>query len=134
MKKTKIISGAIIILLLLGLGVYFFMLKNPLPENNLTQEDSFKSNFESSNVPLTYQVGISEYKFSPSVTVVPKGSKVVWTNNDPVVHTVTSDNGTELASSLIANGTAYYHIFNISGTFDYHCSMHPTMKGQVIVQ
>jgi plastocyanin len=130
-KKT-LIFGAIVILLAIGIGLYFFMPKSPVP-NNL-ENNSLASNFQSPNTPLKYEVTISEYKFSPLVTVVQKGSTVIWTNNDPVPHTVTSDSGTELSSPLIGAGNSYSHIFNVSGTFDYHCSIHTMMKGEVIVQ
>ena len=120
--------------MVIGIVVYFFMPKVPVQNNINSQNNSPASNFHASSTPLTYQVTIAEYKFSPTITVVQKGSTVVWTNNDPVAHTVISDNGTELNSPLIANGNSYSHVFNISGTFDYHCSIHPMMKGEVIVQ
>lgn len=134
MKKNKIIFGAIIILLILGIGIYFLMQKYPSANNINNQNNSLLSHSGTQNNFLNYGVNISEYQFSPNLIIIPLGNNVIWTNNDPVAHTITSDNGTELASSLIATGTSYSHLFNSSGTFYYHCSIHPMMKGEVIVQ
>jgi plastocyanin len=127
MKKNLIFIG-VVILLILAAGVYFFMQKYPSANN------SAPSNLNIVNNSLTYKVSMEGYKFSPSTITINKGSMVAWTNNDPVAHTVTSDSGTELTSSLIGTGNSYSHIFDTIGVFDYHCSVHPSMKGKVIVQ
>jgi plastocyanin len=56
---------------------------------------------------------------------------VTWTNNDSVAHTVT---GTDFASSQLAPGSTFSHKFTTAGSFDYHCSIHPSMTGNVTVQ
>ena len=58
---------------------------------------------------------------------------VVWTNNDSVGHTITADQGAGPASGVINHGETYAFTFNTPGTFSYHCSIHPSMKGTVIV-
>ena len=77
---------------------------------------------------------IKDFKFTPSALTVNVGTTVLWTNEDSVQHTVTSDTGNELGSQYISDGQSYSHIFNTVGTFDYHCTPHPFMKGTVIVQ
>lgn len=126
MKKNFIIVG-VIVLLVLAAGVYLFMQKYP------SANKSPSSNLATTSNPLEYAVEINGYAFSPKITAVSIGSTVVWKNNDPVVHTITSDSGTELASPLIAAGTSYSHKFDTKGIFDYHCSIHSTMKGQIVV-
>ena len=133
LKSSTLFIG-IIILLLLGVGIYLFTQKPPMPSNEGNLNNSPSQNFVANTATSTYQVDIEGYQFSPTVTVIQRGSTVIWTNNDPVVHTVTSDNGTELSSPLIATGSSYSHVFNVSGTFNYHCSIHTMMKGEVIVQ
>jgi plastocyanin/predicted DNA-binding antitoxin AbrB/MazE fold protein len=78
-------------------------------------------------------VTISNYAFSPAVIQVAAGTTVVWTNQDAVAHTVTSDDGTSFSSSTIANGATFSYTFNTPGTFTYHCSIHPMMTGTVTV-
>jgi len=78
--------------------------------------------------------------FDPKATLVYRGSTVVWTNQDETLHTVTSgspesgSSGTDFDSSYLATGKTFQHIFDGAGTFDYYCTLHPYMKGQVVVK
>ena len=58
---------------------------------------------------------------------------MTWTNNDPVAHTVTSDNGV-FASGNLSPGATFSYTFNTAGTYSYHCSIHTYMVGTVAVQ
>jgi len=65
---------------------------------------------------------------------IKEGDTVVWTNMDSMSHTIKSDSGSELSSNSLSNGQTYSHTFNSVGTFNYHCSIHPSMKAKIIVQ
>jgi plastocyanin len=77
--------------------------------------------------------------FVPETLTVSKGTTVSWTNEDTTLHTVTSgsaesgNSGTEFDSSYLAAGKTFQHPFNTAGTFDYYCTLHPYMKGKVVV-
>lgn len=77
--------------------------------------------------------------FEPIVLNVPIGSTVTWKNSDSTLHTVTSGSaesgvsGTEFDSSYLTTGKTFEHTFTKAGTFDYYCTLHPFMKGQVLV-
>jgi len=77
--------------------------------------------------------------FEPPTLTVSKGTTVTWTNADSTLHTVTSgspeagNSGTEFDSSYLAAGKTFQHLFNTAGTFDYYCTLHPYMKGKVVV-
>ena len=77
--------------------------------------------------------------FVPDTLTVSKGTTVSWTNGDSTLHTVTSgsaeagNSGTEFDSSYLAAGKTFQHQFSSSGTFDYYCTLHPYMKGKVVV-
>jgi len=79
--------------------------------------------------------------FVPDILTVSKGTTVTWTNGDSTLHTVTSGSpesgnsgtGTEFDSSYLAAGKTFQHQFSIPGTFDYYCTLHPYMKGKVVV-
>jgi plastocyanin len=75
---------------------------------------------------------ISNFAFSPVTLTIHKGTKVTWTNNDTVTHTVTGDNGGP-SSSPLGQGDTYSYTFNTVGSFPYHCSIHPYMKATVKV-
>jgi plastocyanin len=79
------------------------------------------------------EIQISGFAFNPTTITVKIGTEVKWTNMDNVSHTVTSDTGTELDSPALSNGASYSHIFNTEGTYTYHCAIHPSMTGTVIV-
>jgi nitrite reductase (NO-forming) len=77
--------------------------------------------------------------FVPDTLTVSKGTTVTWTNDDSTLHTVTSgsaesgNSGTEFDSSYLAAGKTFQHQFGTAGTFDYYCTLHPYMKGKVVV-
>ena len=71
--------------------------------------------------------------YSPNPMTVPVGGTIIWTNNDSVTHTSTADNG-EWNSGSIAPGGQYSKTFSTTGTFSYHCTIHPNMIGTVRVQ
>ena len=84
------------------------------------------------------QVKISEtndkYGFAPATLTVAKGTRVEWSNASDAPHTVTSDSGTTLASSLISpSGGTFDFTFTQPGTYTYHCTVHPYMKGTIVV-
>jgi plastocyanin len=78
-------------------------------------------------------VSISGFAFNPATITIKAGESVTWTNADSVTHTVVADNG-EFTSSGLANGQTYSFTFAKAGTYKYHCSIHPTMTGTVVVQ
>jgi plastocyanin len=75
----------------------------------------------------------NRYAFGPTKVFVNVGQAVTWTNGSDAPHTVTSNSGTELASSNINAGATFKHTFSATGTFPYHCTIHTYMKGSVVV-
>jgi plastocyanin len=78
-------------------------------------------------------VNIQNEAFSPGTLTVAAGTTVTWTNNDAVVHTVTSDTGL-FDSGQMSKGSHFSHTFSDKGTFQYHCTIHTNMHGTIIVQ
>ncbi|TSA18251.1 MAG: hypothetical protein D4R72_02595, partial [Nitrosopumilales archaeon] len=77
--------------------------------------------------------------FSPTPAYVSPGTTVTWSNTDKLSHTVTSgrasdnDAGSLYDSGLIKTGKTFQFTFYNSGTYNYFCTVHPWMVGQVIV-
>jgi len=78
--------------------------------------------------------------YDPSPVTIKPGTSVTWTNNDSTLHTVSSGLpeqgavGTLFDSNLIAPGKTFTHAFDKAGSFDYSCTLHPFMRGQVVVK
>ncbi|MFN8473202.1 MAG: plastocyanin/azurin family copper-binding protein [Anaerolineae bacterium] len=74
-----------------------------------------------------------EWTYTPNNLVIHVGDTVTWTNTGAQQHTVTADDGS-FDSGLFGNGGTYSHTFTTAGTYAYHCTPHPWMKGTVTVQ
>jgi plastocyanin len=79
-------------------------------------------------------VTIAGFAYSPSTLTVSRGTTVTWTNNDSAPHTVTSDGSGPLNSSTLGRGASYSFTFTSAGTFSYHCAVHPSMHGTIVVK
>jgi plastocyanin len=78
-------------------------------------------------------VSIDNYAFKAPKVTIPAGGAVVWKNGDDDPHTVTADDGS-FDSKGLGLGDTYRHVFAKPGTYPYHCSAHPYMKGVVVVE
>ncbi len=115
-------------LLVLGAGC-----QSTIPTANMT-ETPVTPPGASSQAPVgTSSVSISGFAFQPqNVTVVPRAT-ITWTNNDSVPHTVTADDGS-FDSGTLSPGASFTHAFASAGTVSYHCNIHPSMHGTVVVK
>jgi plastocyanin len=71
-------------------------------------------------------------EFSPATVEISKGETIKWKNTDIVPHTATSAEFGD--SGVITSGGAWRHKFKEAGEFPYECTLHPMMKGTVIVK
>ncbi len=71
--------------------------------------------------------------FSPQIITIKAGESVTWTNGDLVGHTATADDGA-WDTNVISNRESKSIKFDKPGTYTYHCTPHPFMKGTVIVE
>src|SRR4051794_18514070 len=79
-------------------------------------------------------VTINNYQFTPHSIAVTPGSTVTWTNKQADDnHTVTADDGSFDTGVIKAAGGSASLTFSTEGTFAYHCTIHPTMHGTVVV-
>ena len=77
-------------------------------------------------------VEIMNFMFMPGTLTVPAGTTVTWKFDDSTQHTVNADDNS-FSSSPMANGQTFTHRFTTAGTVTYHCSIHPFMKGTIVV-
>jgi len=86
-----------------------------------------------SGAAVAAEVNMTAIKFAGDAVTISAGQAVRWTNRDPLEHTVTFD-GAEPGSPIIPRNGSYVHRFVQPGTYTYHCTPHPFMKGVVIVK
>ncbi len=79
---------------------------------------------------LTQEVSIIDFNYNPLETTIPAGGTVIWTNKDAVPHTVS---GLDFTSGVMNPGDSFSYLFDTDGTYEYACSLHPQMKGKIIV-
>jgi plastocyanin len=77
---------------------------------------------------------ISVFRYQPDTLTVKAGETVEWKNADIVPHTVTAADGKAFDSGSIAKGASWRFTLVKSGTYDYNCTLHPNMKGKLVVQ
>jgi len=84
------------------------------------------------NIPTNARtLGASAYV--PNPVTVSQGAVVMWSNSDSTTHDVVAYGGAFDSGRMNQNGT-FSFTFAQKGTFTYHCSIHPTMIGTVVVQ
>ncbi len=149
MKKIII---SVLILIIAAVASYYFVFKNlsgdevteytPKTDNSgdmmmsttstetqTTATTTTSSNSQIKNVLVT----IKNFNFDPNILSVKVGTKVTWTNEDSMSHTVTSKSGTILNSPTLQTGESFSYTFNTPGIYNYHCTIHPTMEALVEV-
>jgi len=141
MNKKAVI---IVVIFVVVLGIYYFVSKNsstdiaPTLDNQETNNDTAptvpatSSSKTSTTLKITSAVSLKNLAFYPSVLNIKIGTKVRWTNKDVVNHTIVSDSGT-FNSGILSPGQSFSFTFNKLGSVNYHCTIHPAMKGLIII-
>jgi plastocyanin len=102
-----------------------------------------------SDADTEYAVEIETFQFGPKTIEVEVGDTVTWTNNDAILHTVTSgtreydptdsgrvtktDKSGRFDEQLDGKGSTAEVTFDEPGTYHYFCDRHPGMEADVDV-
>jgi plastocyanin len=79
------------------------------------------------------QVVLEKIAINPTSITIKVGDTVTWTNKDGFAHRLVGDKS-EFDSGDMAGGATYSFTPKSAGTIAYHCSIHPSMKGTIVVQ
>ena len=82
--------------------------------------------------PAVYSIEMSQMKFHPAELTVQKGDSVVFVNHDIVTHDVTEESSKAWNSSPMAEGQTWTLV--ASESVNFFCSIHPVMKGKIVVE
>ncbi len=82
--------------------------------------------------PKSYTVEIKQMAFTPAEITVNKGDTITFINNDILAHNVTEQSSKLWASPELAPKQSWK--MEAKASADYYCTIHPTMKGKIIVK
>jgi plastocyanin len=80
----------------------------------------------------TKTVKITRTAFSPTKVTINAGDLITWVNSDTLKHQVVANNGA-FVSPVLGAGKSYTFTFRAAGTYNYHDSLYPSIKGTVVV-
>lgn len=101
--------------------------QEPYTEPSTTPEEVLQAN-------ATTTILLKDFAFSPPQLVVKKGPKITFRNTDSVTHAITANNGAFKSGLMEKNQTFYLETATmVPGTYTYHCDIHPTMKGTLMI-
>ncbi len=85
-------------------------------------------------------VVIRDLAFTPADIIISPGTNVTWINEDTVDHSVNTDSHPAHTyyppqnSRVFPPGESHSAVFMTPGIYPYHCSVHPFMRGAILVQ
>jgi len=111
----------------LGLArLSFHDVNHPIAITDVALEDDVKSGGSAR------QVVVDNFNFAPATATAAVGATITWTNKDDVPHNIVSTDK-KFASPVLDTDEQFSHTFEAAGTYQYYCSIHPKMTGQVVV-
>jgi plastocyanin len=134
--KNNIKRIAIVTLVLAGALTLSACKKTTQESGTIQNEQGAASQTqESSPQPQANAVEIANFAFSPATITVKAGETITITNKDTAGHTFTSDDGSSFDTGIITKDqTVTVTAPSEPGTYPFHCTPHPNMKGTLIVQ
>ncbi|MFZ1452276.1 MAG: cupredoxin domain-containing protein [Ferruginibacter sp.] len=85
------------------------------------------------NTNTDHKVNIQASIFDPATITMLPSARLTWTNMDTQPHTVVSDDLISFNSGNINAGGTYSFTPTATGIHEYHCGLHPTVKGTIYV-
>lgn len=139
---------------MMGPGPHHGMMENRMQQMQQNKLHSFSiiggnntiSNKNSIYVSIVFGATLRTTAYQPNPVYIKEGQAITWTNNDNNIHTVTqrdySNSGSNqenttpppsFNSGLLNSGQSFAQLFYKVGKYDYYCTIHPWMIGQVMV-
>jgi plastocyanin len=89
--------------------------------------------------PVTWVVFLDPSAFRPRDVTIARGDTVLWSNAQPIFHTISPDDRNQPGAWRTENmpahtGASFSHVFNTEGVFTYSCTVHAGMTGVVRVR
>src|SRR4051794_39460385 len=78
----------------------------------------------------TIEIAVKDIAFAPAEVQAKVGDTIRWQNRDPAPHTATAE---RLFDVNVPVGGSGETVVGHPGAIDYHCTLHPDMKGRITV-
>ena len=101
-------------------------------ENSIQQPATATSSIPSNSTVVKIVANAGSNSYNPIPVEVKVGETVTWINDDSVIHTATSTDGT-FDSGIMRKGQSFSYTFDTAGEYPYYCTLHPNMVGTVVV-
>jgi plastocyanin len=112
----------------LGLSqIAFHDVQHPIAITDVPLEDAAKPSTGANDIV------VDSFNFAPATISVPVGTVVTWTNRDDVPHNIVSTER-QFKSPVLDTDETFSHVFTKAGSYNYYCSIHPKMTGQIVVR
>ncbi|AKB85188.1 cupredoxin family copper-binding protein [Methanococcoides methylutens] len=121
--------------------------EQPAPESEMTTPEDTDEDMPEEEMKITEEVIddsadttsmehgvlIEDFKFKPATLQISIGDTVTWINMDSAPHTATS-NEEGFDSGGLSKDESFSFTFEEAGNYDYICTFHPYMEGEIIVE
>lgn len=80
----------------------------------------------------TVAAAVGDFTWAPVSAKV--GDVITWTNSDSAPHRVALDDGScQMSGNIPGGGGKASLVFSVAGTYPFHCTVHPTMRGTITI-
>ena len=87
---------------------------------------------EETTDPGDVTASIKDFSFDPADITAKVGQVIAFSNTGAAPHTVTLDDSSCTTPNINA-GASDGLVFNVAGSYPYHCAIHAQMKGTIVV-
>lgn len=132
-NRFEIFGGALAVLVVIVMGVLVFTgpfhkINKPAPAAAVSAISHPAKTVDIVTDPT--QIAI----YKPKTVTIRLGQAVRFKNISNLVHTVTADNNSFNSGDIGTAGASWVFRPPKAGTFKYFCSVHPNMRGTLVVQ
>lgn len=125
MKRIALLMSLASLMIVAGCG------KPTTPAIQTTPTTTITTTSTAKIVPK--DIMIANFQFSPTTMEIAVGETAQRINSDNVPHEIVADDDSFQGPTL-QPGESFIHTFTQAGTYAYHCQIHPSMKGTIIVK
>ncbi len=126
--NNKILIGIVLAIVVVG-GLFYLTKSQYQPSQQPAMQQPTSQQPQTAVDQNT--ITIQNFAFNPGTLTVKQGTKVTWTNQDSAAHKIKSDT---FNSGSLNQGDKFEFTFSTKGSFDYSCSIHPSMTGKIVVE